>query len=148
MKNIKKIVTMVFSSLALCLVLMLASCGDDATQSEADRVKDILISGTWKVQTVGVGNTDQTLLYKNLTLTFTGANYTTTTNGANIWPASGGWSFTDDTAKTILRSDGVSMAVGEATTTKLVLSFQWNNTTIGPGRGESIAGPHVFTFGK
>lgn len=147
MENIKQIVTIVFSSLALCLVLVLASCGDDAAQSETDRVKDILISGTWKVQTVSVDNTDQTLLHKNLTLTFTGANYTTT-NGANVWPASGGWSFTDDTAKTILRSDGVSMAVGEATPTKLVLSLQWNNTTIGPGRGESIAGPHVFTFGK
>jgi hypothetical protein len=147
MKNIKKMVTIVFSSSALCLLLMLASCGDDAAQSEADRVKDILKSGTWKVQTVSVDNTDQTLLYKNLTLTFTDANYTST-NGANVWPASGGWSFTDDTAKTILRSDGVSMYVGEANPTKLVLSFQWNNTTIGSGRGESIAGPHVFTFSK
>lgn len=147
MENIKQKVTIVFSSLALCLVLMLASCGDDAAQSETDRVKDILKNGTWKVQTVSVDNTDQTLLYKNLTLTFTDANYTTT-NGANIWPASGGWSFTDDTAKTILRSDGVSMAVGEAITTKLVLSFNWATTTIGPGRAESIQGPHVFTFGK
>jgi hypothetical protein len=147
MKNIKKIMTVLFSTSALCIFLTLASCGDDAAQSEADRVKDILKSGTWKVQTVSVDNTDQTLLYKNLTLTFTDANYTST-NGANVWPASGGWSFTDDTAKTILRSDGVSIAVGEATTTKLVLSFDWANTTIGPGRVESIKGAHVFTFGK
>jgi hypothetical protein len=144
MKNI----TFIFSLTILSLLLLLASCGgDDAAQLETDRVKDILKSDTWKVQTVSVNDTEQTALYKSLTLTFTDANYTTT-NGANIWPASGGWSFTDDTAKTILRSDGVSMAVSEATTTKLVLSFDWANTTIGPGRVESVKGAHVFTFGK
>jgi hypothetical protein len=143
----KRIITIAFSISVLCLMMVLASCGGNDPQSETDRVKDILKSGPWKVQTVSVDNTDQTTLYKNLTLTFTEANYTTT-NGANVWPASGGWTFTDDTAKTILRSDGVSMAVGEATTTKLVLSFDWANTTIGPGRTKSIEGAHVFTFGK
>lgn len=143
-----KKISLLISITSLVAMLLLASCGgDDETQSETDRVRDILKSGTWKVQTVSVTNTDQTALYKNLTLTFTDANYTTT-NGANVWPASGGWSFTDDTAKTISRSDGITIAVGEATTTKLVLSFDWGRTTIGPGRAESISGAHVFTFGK
>jgi len=128
------------------LVLVLASCGGDSGPSDTDPVKGIL-KGTWRVQAVSVDNTDQTMLYNKLTLTFTDANYTTT-NGANVWPASGGWTFTDATAKTILRSDGVIMVVNVATETELVLSFHWDNTTIGSGRAKSIEGPHVFTFGE
>lgn len=149
MEKMKRIVNVILTTSTLCLLLVvLANCGgDDPAQSEIDRVKGILNSGTWKVQTVSVDDIDQTALYENLTLTFTDTNYTTT-NGANVWPASGGWSFTDDSATTILRSDGVIITIAGATTTKLVLNLDWPDTTIGPGRAKSIQGAHVFTFGK
>ncbi len=59
-----------------------------------------------------VDDVDHTVLYENLTLTFTDTHYTTT-NGANVWPASGEWNFTDDSGTTILRSDGVIITVGK-----------------------------------
>jgi hypothetical protein len=143
----KKITSIIYSLSIICILFLLVSCGEDATKSETDRVKEILGSGTWKVQNVSVSSTDQTALYKNLTLSFTDTNYTTA-NGANVWPATGTWAFTDDSAKAILRNDGTTITVSEATDTKLVLSFDWANTTIGSGRMESIKGAHVFTFGK
>lgn len=137
----------IFRTSALCLLLVQASCGgDDAAPSETDRVRDIL-KGVWNVQTVRVDDTDQTTRYKNLTLTFTDANYSTT-QGAPVWPASGGWTFTDETGKTILRSDDVIITIEAATTSTLVLRFDWDTTTIGAGRITSIRGEHVFTFEK
>ena len=148
MKNLRKIMVATFRTSALCLLLVHASCGGgkDAEPSETDRIKAIL-KGTWQVQTVIVDDTDQTTLYENLTLTFTDANYSTT-NGGKVWPASGGWTFTDETGRTILRSDDVIITVEEVTTNTLVLSFDWDTTTIGPGRSKSIQGTHLFTFEK
>lgn len=149
MDKIKWIVKAVFTTTALCLLLVvLTNCGDDAAaKSENDRIKDMLRSGTWKVQTVLVDDVDHTALYEDLTLAFTGTHYTTT-NGANVWPASGEWNFNDDSGTTMLRSDGVIITIATITTTNLVLTFDWPDTTIGSGRAESIQGAHVFTFGK
>ncbi len=36
----------------------------------------------------------------------------------------------------------------EISATKLVLALAWTKTTLGGGRVESVAGQHVFTFGK
>jgi hypothetical protein len=147
MENWRKILIIIFRTSTLCLLLGQASCGgDDAAPSETDRVRGIL-KGAWKVQTVRVDDTDQTTRYKNLTLTFTDANYSTT-DGAPVWPAAGGWTFTDETGKAILRSDDVIITVEEATASTLVLRFDWDTTTIGPGRIKSIQGEHVFTFEK
>lgn len=149
MEKIHRMLKVILTISAWCLLLVvLTNCGgDDSEQSETDRVEAALRSGTWKVETVSVDDVDQTALYEHLTLTFTKTAYTTT-NGANVWPASGGWNFTDDSATTILRDDGVVITVAEATTTKLVLSFDWATTTIGPGRTASTEGEHVFTFRK
>ncbi len=142
----KRITSLTVSVLAVGFFILLESCERNKVVLESDRVKEILV-GTWKVQSVTVSAVDQTALYKNLTLSFTDTGFTTT-NGANVWPASGTWSFTDDTAKTMLRSDGVTITITEATSTKLVLAFSWANKTIGPGRVESVSGAHVFTFSK
>lgn len=142
----KKYISFVLSIVVFLALGTIASCKKDTVQSETDRVKEIL-KASWKVQTVSVDAVDQTTLYKNLTLSFTDAGYSTT-NGANVWPASGTWSFTNDTAKGMLRSDGITITITEATSTKLVLALNWANKTIGPGRVESVSGAHVFTFTK
>jgi hypothetical protein len=142
----KKHISNVLSLVVLIALVGLVGCNKDTVQSETERVKGIL-KGSWKVQSVSVDGTDQTALYKNLTLSFTDTGFTTT-NGANVWPASGTWSFTNDTGKSMLRSDGTTITITEATATKLVLAFNWANKTIGPGRVESVSGAHVFTFSK
>jgi hypothetical protein len=138
------------SLLAIIVITLfqLTSCGGkgDPTPSAQDVVKAKLISNTWKVQSVSVDNVDQTIVYKGLTLNFTATNFSTT-NGAAAWPSSGTWSFNSTDGSSILRSDGITIAV-EVTDTTLRLTFTWSKTTLGGGRIESVGGVNVFNFVK
>lgn len=155
MKSIVHLNTVTACSLRLvacCLLaislLSIQSCSKKSDpQPETDRVKELLKANTWKIQTVTVDNVDKTSVYAGLTLSFTDATYTTT-NGGPVWPASGTWQFADDTGKLITRSDDLSISVEEVTTTKLSLKLTWAKTTLGGGRTASIAGSHLFVFGK
>jgi hypothetical protein len=129
-------------------LLFLNSCKkDDPAIAETDRVAGLLKASTWKMQSVMVDGTDRTTIYTGLILNFTANGYTTT-NGGAVWPASGTWLFADVTAKLITRSDGLALTVEEITTTKLSLKLTWSKSTLGGGRTSSLAGVHVFVFGK
>ena len=136
--------------LPVLIVLSLAACGsggDDPAPSKKDEVKAILVSTTWKLQSVTVDGTDQTDIYEGMTLKFTSLTYTTT-NGMPVWKASGAWTFTNDTATSFQRDDGVEVDILLATENSLKLGLLWDKTTLGSGRLESVAGDHVFTFIK
>jgi hypothetical protein len=126
-----------------------AACGggDDPGPSKKDEVTEILTSGTWKVQSVTVDGTDQTDVYKDMTLKFTSLTYNTT-DGIPVWPAVGTWTFTDDNATAFQRDDGVVVDILSATGTSLKLGLVWDETTLGSGRSASVAGDHVFSFVK
>jgi hypothetical protein len=144
----KYLLTALIKASLLCLLLVMASCGgDEPSQPETERIRELLTNGLWSIQSVRVDNTDQTTLYQNLSLAFSDGNFTAIAGGT-VWPTSGTWSFTDDTAKTILRSDGVTITLEELTSDRLVLNLDWDVTTIGAGKSESIQGAHVFTFTK
>jgi hypothetical protein len=129
-------------------LLFIQSCGSKGSDpSPVDQMKAILIAGTWNLQTVSVDGVDKTSVYTGLTIKFTGDNFTAT-NGRAVWPASGTWQFADDTGKNIIRGDGLPIAIEEATATKLVLKFNWNQNTLGSGRISSVKGQNIFTFGK
>lgn len=136
-------------SLAIILLLhVLSSCGGgDPAPSASEIATKQLTSSGWKISTVTVDATDQTALFANMTLSFTATNYTTTKGGA-VWPASGTWSFTDNTAKVIKRNDNVEVTIVEISENSLKLSLTWANGTFGPGRAESVAGNHMFSFVK
>lgn len=132
----------------MMLLLQLSSCKkEEPSKLETDRIKLLLTSTTWKIQTVTVDGVDQTSMYSGLTLKFTDTQYTTT-NGKVVWPASGVWIFADNTGRRILRGDNVEMSVQQIDTDKLVLNFTWATTTLGPGRLSSMKGKHVFAFVK
>lgn len=135
-------------TLIFCGLLMLQSCGGKGSDpSPADQMKAILTSGTWNLQNVLVDGIDQSSVYTGLTLRFTDNNFTST-NGRVVWPPSGTWQLSDDTGKNLTRGDGLPISIEEATTSKLVLKFTWNQTTLGQGRVNSVKGVNVFTFGK
>ena len=128
-------------------MLQLASCKKpDPKPAETEVVKGKLTSAGWTLQNVTVDGIDQTAVYQGLTLNFTATIYTTTKGGL-VWPASGTWSFTDDTATTIKRDDGTEIKV-EATDILLKLTLTWAKTTLGTGRVGSVKGLHVFTMKK
>jgi hypothetical protein len=127
--------------------VLLVNCKHkDPEPSQEEIVKSQLTSSTWTLQSVTVDGVDQTSVYQGLTLKFTETTYTTTKGGL-VWPASGTWSFTDDTATTIKRDDGTEIKT-EATDTSLRLTLTWAKTTLGSGRIGSVKGLHVFTFKK
>ncbi len=147
MKRINLISSTLLIISTVCFLMTIASCSSNDVKSETDRVKGILTASTWKMQTVVVDAVDQSTVYKGLTLNFTDSGFTST-NGGVVWPTSGTWKFTDDSAKTITRNDTLVITITEVTDTKLVLTLTWATTTLGSGRVESVKGSNVFTFGK
>ena len=147
-----KKITLKSTLILFASVLLFASgCSksDPTPAAETDAMKNtkLLTTGTWNVQTVQVDGMDKTIVYKDLKLTFTSTGFTSI-GGGSVWPTTGTWKFTDDTGKVITRGDGLAINVNEISTTKLVVSLAWSKTTLGGGRIESIAGSHVFTFGR
>jgi len=143
----KNIITTLFVAISVSGLVLFSGCKKDDPQPETDRVKGLLLANAWRIQTVSIDATDQTTLFTGLTLSFNNTNYNTT-NGGVVWPASGTWSFSDNTGKKILRSDGQEITVTEVTPTNLKLSLTRAKGTLAPGRVSSLAGNHVFSFIK
>lgn len=132
--------------LLLVAIISVSGCGsDDEDMKETDRVQAILTDGAWNLQTVTVGGTDQTALYAGLQVTFTATGYTSV-NGDAVWPATGTWQFTNESATVIKRNDDLVIDIAEILDNKLVLELTWTKTTLGSGRTASVAGEHTFTF--
>lgn len=145
--NIMRWVTNSIIIFALAGLFLLASCKKDDPKPETERVKELLKTNIWRIQNVTVDNTDQSALFTGLTLTFTDTNYSTTKGGV-VWPGNGTWAFTDETAKKILRSDGVEIRVEEITASSLRLGLTRTSGTLGPGRVTSVSGNYLFSFIK
>jgi len=140
------IVTMLVVT-AIAAPLVLAGCKEDEVVLETDRVRKLLTANTWTMQSMTVDGIDKTASYAGLTLKFDNTHFTTT-QGSPVWPASGLWTFAEDSGTIIVRDDDVEMTIQEINTDKLVLAFTWTETTLGPGRLSSTSGEHVFTFVK
>lgn len=143
MKNIATL----FVAISVSSLLVLSGCKKDDPQPETDRVKALLMANAWRIQTVSVDGTDQTALFTGLTLTFTNINYSTT-NGGVVWPASGTWTFIDESGRKIRRDDNVEVTIMEITDSTLKISLTWATGTLGQGRAKSVAGSHQFNFVK
>ena len=149
MKTIKLFLSII---LVATIIATLDSCkggagGDDPEpKTEPERVSELLQSTQWKLSSIKVDDVSKNL-FANMTITFT-ANGFTTTNGAPVWPASGTWTFSGSDAKTMTLGDQTTVAIESITETNLTLSLTWTKNTVGPGRVASVAGKHVFVFGK
>jgi hypothetical protein len=149
MKTIKNIAAL----LLVAVVLIFPSCGgsDDPNptpgQTEVEKAVKILTSGTWKLNAVTVDGVNKNDLFTGFTVTFTATGFTAT-NGEPVWPSSGLWNFSDATAKSINRSDNVTVTLESLADTAITISLTWSKTTLGTGRAESIAGKHIFSLTK
>ena len=132
--------------LVLSNFLFLASCDKPKVVPESERVTSLMKSSSWNIQSVTVDAVSNTS-FKNMTLVFTGTAYNTT-NGGVVWPSSGTWAFTNETAKVIKRDDGVEVNIDAISETSMTLSIAWSKTTLGNGRGNSVKGKHIFTLKK
>jgi hypothetical protein len=144
---VRSSVICIMAVISFTCLLALAGCKKDDKNLETDRTRKLLTANTWTIQSVTVDGVDKTSSHAELTLHFTNTQFTTT-HGGVVWPASGIWTFADDSGKKILRSDDVEMTIQEVSAAKLVLTFTWMETTLGPGRLSSTSGEHVFRFAK
>ncbi|WP_373522806.1 hypothetical protein [Aquiflexum sp.] len=153
MKNInnQKIINPFIFSLLIIFPLLFSSCGEDPvdpqpTQQEITRL--IMVNSPWKMTKVTVDGFDQTNVYRDLVLTFLNTQYTSV-NGKGVWPATGFWNFDNIEATAFTRSDGVRVEIQNITSSSLILSLDWDETTyITTGRTLSLDGRHIFEFGK
>jgi hypothetical protein len=146
--HMNKWVLTFLSSATLIILILLSGCsGGDPTVSKQDEVKSKLTSPTWKMQSVIVDGTDQSGVYKDLSLKFSATGFTST-NGGAVWPASGTWAFTNENATAVKRDDGLEVQLLEVSETSLKLALLWSKTTLGHGRSKSVSGQHEFTFAK
>lgn len=147
MKTFLMVTKVFFTTSFLTAILLLVGCGGDSSPSASEITTKQFTSSGWKIGSVQVDGTDQTALFANMTLSFTATNYSTTKGGV-VWPASGTWTFTDNTAKKIKRNDNLEVTINEISNTSLTLSLGWAAGTFGSGRTSSVAGNHVFSFVK
>jgi hypothetical protein len=147
MMTIKNSTSIVLSIVCITFLATIFSCSKKSDPSAEEITKGFLTSGVWKISTVNAGGVDKTAAYAGMTLQFQSGSYSTT-NGSPVWTTSGTWAFTDSNAKSVRREDNVIVDITTISSTSLVLSVQWNKTTLGKGRVESIVGANVFTFIK
>jgi hypothetical protein len=132
---------------AFACLITLSGCTPPEEKVDTDRVANLLTSSAWTIESVTVDGVDRTSSHEGMTVKFTGTRFTST-NGGRIWPASGIWTFADDSGTVIVRGDDIEITIQEINETRLVLSFTWTETTLGAGRVSSTEGEHVFTFTK
>ena len=137
----------------IAIVVVFDSCkggGDDPgpgnNQSESDLVTGLLTASPWKIKSLTIDGVAKNA-YPNLVVTFTKTTFTST-GGVPVWPATGSWMFTDDTAKFFKRDDQTVVAIESIDQSNLTMSLTWSQTSLGPGRVSSVAGKHVFVMGK
>lgn len=150
MKNLT--ISLRFSKLiatTLTVLVLLSACKDneEPKPSKAEEVTALLISGTWKVNSVLVDDVDRSSVYSGLNISFTSTGFTTL-NGGKIFPASGTWEFTSDEATAIERNDGLVIDIVSISESQLKLGLTWTSGSIGTSRVSSVSGDHVLTFGK
>jgi hypothetical protein len=145
--NILKIKFHLLLLFSIILSVLCQNCKKTDVVTETERVRGILESTSWKINTANVDGVDQTSTYVGLVLNFSSSNYTSV-NGGVVWPASGTWKFSDDSGKNIDRSDGLKIIVNQATSSTLILTFNWDKTTLNGGRVESVKGQNIFSFQK
>jgi hypothetical protein len=142
---------------------LMSSCNKGSDPKPSIEKKNLaLLSKTWVVKEVTLGQSDMTDLYANMELTISGTynkdintlyNYTITgrpsgTNN-NPWPASGTWKFKDGvagaSATTIVRTeDNLDMFYG-VTATQLQLIFDYQGDGYS-ARTSAINGVWTFDF--
>lgn len=150
MKTIKLFINVIL----LCgVVLAFESCGggggdaEPTPDTEVQRVTKLLTAGQWGLTGLTIDGVAKGS-YTGFNITFGATGSYTSSKGEPVWPTNGTWMFSDETAKTIKRSDQTDITVESINEHTLVLSFTWSKTTFGPGRMSSVPGKHVFTLGK
>lgn len=142
----KKYTTARTISCAMCLLIvssiLLSSCSESTPETAQDKALKLLTS-TWHVTNVTIDGVNKNDSFTGFSLTFTPTSYSAV-NGEPQWPTAGTWSFTDDTAQSIVRDDDTVVGITSLSEGKVTLTMQWDQIILGGGRAHSTSGNFVF----
>ncbi len=127
----------------LAVVISLSCGGDDGPSPLDQRLEEL--TATWSLNSVTNDNLDVTSQFTGFTLTVTGNQTYSTTNGGNAWPASGTFEVLQQNLDILRRDDNVEVNIVSITDTALVLSFNVNSVR---GSAHGITGSFVFNLNK
>jgi len=149
--NVKRIMNMQFIITRMLTVMFLliaftwlSSCKKDDDPVDPRDLQIKRLTATWNIESVTNDNIDVSGQFTGMTLTIDGLNFTTQ-NGGNPWPTHGTYTFKDNDLNTIIRSDGVEIALVEVTANTLILSFNYASIN---GRVQGITGGFIFSMIK
>lgn len=120
---------------------------DDPPPKTDEEINTELLSKIWVPSSgsnaITVASNDVSDLWSGFVLTLGDGTYSTTgADAAQIWPTSGTWTFKTDDANTLVRDDGIEIAIS-VTETTLVMKF---NYSASGGRLSGIDGDWVFNM--
>lgn len=136
-----------FLTTVLVLGTLAYSCKEKEKPKKTDEeINTELLSKPWVPQTganaTTVAGNDVSDIWAGFVLTMGDESYSSSgADAAEVWPASGSWAFGTD-ANTLVRSDGVEIAISVSETT-LVMKF---NYSASGGRLNGIEGDWVFNM--
>lgn len=154
-KKLSKGIVLLLSVGAVVSLAFLTSCDKGEELSKVERATKLLTQkgGTWSPTTASItmdGLDVTTEFFTGFSITF--ADGTFTTSGTSpMWLREDTWSFKDETAKVIVRGqDGKELNVVELTSSKLVVTLEWDQTTTTEegGRKKSLPGTYQFELTK
>jgi hypothetical protein len=138
------------SRLILCAIFIciMFGCRDDRGKMDALSRMQKQLRGTWSVSEVSLSETDVSIFYADLTLTFSSNNSYTCQNQVDpVWPATGMFeNVLENDLRIIVRDDGIRMKVISLTSHNLVVQFLWAGAP--NGRLKNLNGEYEFTFTK
>lgn len=103
-----------------------------------------MTASPWTMTSLTIDGVADNTFFAGLAITFTATGFTAT-KGDPVWPSSGSWSFTDETATAIKRDDNLIVTINDLGKSSMQLTLVWTMTTTS-GRNTSVAGKHVFVF--
>ncbi|OEK00318.1 hypothetical protein BFP97_01775 [Roseivirga sp. 4D4] len=141
--KIQKYISMMF----VLAILLVSACNNDDPEgvSFQDEAFESL-AGEWTFGIDGsivVDGTDVSANYPGFSLSFADGTYQTS-NGADLFNASGTWGWTDEQARTIrLDGNGLDITIQTLTVNRFVFSFSFAGAT-----RAGIAGNYTVTVNK
>lgn len=139
----------------MIILLSTSGCKKDDDPSPAE-VQTTALSSTWVIGSSGfvtLDGSDVTSYFSQFELDIL-ADYSYSTIGGNKpnpWPASGKWSFLENSdgslnLNKLVRDDGLEITIEELTSSTLRISFIHNESVHQSGRTDGVSGLYVFSL--
>ncbi|OEK02997.1 hypothetical protein BFP97_16350 [Roseivirga sp. 4D4] len=125
--KIQKYISMVF----VLAVLLVSACKSDDGAPTATELAFERLAGSWSMGTQGsivLDGEDVSSNYPGFTLSFADGTYQTT-NGGDLFRASGTWRWTGDTGRLLILDTGEEVTINNLTLTEFEFSFFHAGTT-------------------